>query len=359
MVAAACGETVSSDVPSGLIWTDDSEPGMRRRRAGKGFTYLTAAGRRVTDEKTLARIRALAIPPAWTDVWICPDASGHLQATGRDARGRKQYRYHTGYRAHREAVKFERLFEFGSALPAVRRQIASDIRARGMPKEKVVATVIRLLESTMVRVGNEEYARDNGSYGLTTLRDKHAKFSSTTVRLMFTGKHGIAADVTVRDPRLRRIVKQCQDLPGQVLFQYVDDDGVARPITSTDVNDYLRTITGLDVTAKDFRTWMGTLLATAALAALDPPHSETASRRAIVRVCETVGSHLGNTPTVCRSSYIHPSILEWYRDGTLGERWEAASSRGSARLVPEERKLLALLRPRRTSAARRAVRAAA
>jgi DNA topoisomerase-1 len=214
-----------------------------------------------------------------------------------------------------------------------------------MPKEKVIATVIRLLESTMARVGNEEYARDNGSFGLTTLRDKHAKISSTGVRLVFKGKHGISADVTVRDPRLRRIVKQCQDLPGQVLFQYLDDNERPQPVTSTDVNSYLRDITGLNVTAKDFRTWMGTLLATVAFAALPPPRSEAAARRAIVRVCESVGANLGNTPAVCRSSYIYPNVVEWFRDGSLPERWDAASSRGSARLIAEERRLLVLLRP--------------
>jgi DNA topoisomerase-1 len=356
---AACAQPLLSDVPSDLVWCDDREPGIRRRRAGKGFTYLTSAGRRVTSESTLQRIKALAIPPAWTDVWISADASGHLQATGRDAKGRKQYRYHPQYRAHRESAKFERLYEFGLALPAIRKQIARDIRRRGMPKEKVIATVIRLLESTLVRVGNKEYARDNGSFGLTTLRDQHAKFTPTSVRLAFKGKHGIATDVTVRDRRLSRIVKQCQDLPGQVLFQYVGDDNAPHPITSTDVNEYLREVTGLPVTAKDFRTWMGTLLATSAFAALSPPRSETVARRAIVRVCETVGAHLGNTPTVCRSSYVHPNVIEWYRDGSLTERWRAIPARGSTRLVEEERKLLALLRPRASSSRRGTVRAAA
>ncbi len=358
-MSTQCAQTLLSDVPSDLLWGDDGQPGIRRRRAGKGFTYLTSTGRRLTNDTTLRRIKALAIPPAWTDVWICPDATGHLQATGRDAKGRKQYRYHAEYRAHRDSAKFERLYEFGTALPAIRKQIALDIGRRGMPKEKVVATVVRLLESTLVRVGNEEYARRNGSFGLTTLRDRHAKFTSTAVRLGFKGKHGIASDVTVKDPRIRRIVKQCQDLPGQVLFQYVGDDDAPHPITSTDVNEYLREVAGLPVTAKDFRTWMGTLLATSAFAALPPPRSEASARRSIVRVCETVGAHLGNTPAVCRSSYVHPNVIDWYRDGTLGERWQAAPARGSARLVVEERKLLALLRPRRSSSLRVPARAAA
>jgi DNA topoisomerase-1 len=358
-VSTRCAQTLVSDVPSDLVWGDDSQPGMLRRRTGKGFTYLTSTGRRVTNETTLRRIKTLAIPPAWSDVWICPDAAGHLQATGRDAKGRKQYRYHPQYRAHRDSAKFERLYQFGTVLPAIRKQIAHDIGRRGVPREKVVATVIRLLESTLVRIGNEEYARRNGSFGLTTLRDQHAKFTSSTVRLAFKGKHGIASDVTVRDPRLRRIVKQCQDLPGQVLFQYIGDDGAPHPISSTDVNEYLREVTGLPVTAKDFRTWMGTLLATSAFAALPAPHSEVNARGAIVRVCETVSAHLGNTPAVCRSSYVHPNVIDWYRDGSLAERWQATPARGSARLVVEERKLLALLRPRRASSRRLPARAAA
>jgi DNA topoisomerase-1 len=341
------------DVPSGLTWADDTAAGIRRRRAGKGFAYTNGNGQRVSDPAVLDRIKALAIPPAWTDVWICPSARGHLQATGRDAKGRKQYRYHATYRAHREAVKFDRLYEFGRALPAVRGQVARDLARSGTPKEKVLATVVRLLEQTLVRVGNEGYARENGSHGLTTLRDKHVKISGETVRLVFKGKHNIPVDVTVHDRKLSRIVKRCQDLPGQTLFQYVDEYGEPRPLTSTDVNDYLREITGIDVTAKDFRTWMGTLLATSALAALDPPASEAAARRALTRVCEAVGGALGNTPTVCRASYVHPEVIEWYRDGSLPERWNAASPRGSARLIAEERRLLALLKPRRRSASRR------
>jgi DNA topoisomerase I len=347
-VSTRCAQTLLADVPSDLVWGDDTQPGIRRRRAGKSFTYMTSTGRRLTDESTLRRIKTLAIPPAWRDVWICPDPDGHLQATGRDAKGRKQYRYHSQYRAHRESAKFERLYEFGTALPGIRKQVAHDIVRRGMPKEKVVATVIRLLESTLVRVGNEEYARDNGSYGLTTLRDQHAKFTPTSLRLAFKGKHGITSDVAVKDQRLRRIVKQCQDLPGQVLFQYVGDDGAAHPISSSDVNEYLREVTGLPVTAKDFRTWMGTLLATSAFAALPAPRAEANARRSILRVCEAVSTHLGNTPAVCRASYVHPDVVKWYRDGSLAERWREIPARGSTRLVPEERKLLALLRSRRS-----------
>jgi DNA topoisomerase-1 len=342
----------SVEVPAHLVWTDDREPGFRRRRAGKGFSYANGSGRAIKDPTTVARIKALAIPPAWTDVWICADPDGHLQATGRDARGRKQYRYHPEYRAHRDAEKFDRLFEFGAALPAIRRQASRDIARGGMPREKVVATVVQLLESTLIRVGNEEYARENGSYGLTTLRDRHAKFTATTVRLVFKGKHGIARDVTIADRRLRRIVKQCQDLPGQVLFQFVDDEGEPRPISSTDVNEYLGAVTGLPITAKDFRTWMGTLLATSAFADLPPPESIAAPNRGVASVCKSVGAHLGNTAAVCRTSYVHPHVIEWYRDGSLPERWDAIPARGSALLVPEERKLLALLRPRRRRSTR-------
>jgi DNA topoisomerase-1 len=349
----------STEVPAHLVWTDDREPGFRRRRAGKGFSYADAAGRAIKDAETIARVKALAIPPAWTDVWICADPDGHLQATGRDARGRKQYRYHPEYRAHRDAEKFDRLFEFGSALPAIRRQVSRDIALSGMPREKVVATVVRLLESTLIRVGNEEYARENGSYGLTTLRDRHAKFTASTVRLVFKGKHGIARDVTIADRRLRRIVKQCQDLPGQVLFQFVDDDGAPRPISSTDVNEYLGAVTGLSVTAKDFRTWMGTLLASCAFVGLPPPESKAAANRGVASVCQTVSAHLGNTAAVCRTSYVHPHVIEWYRDGSLSQRWDAIPARGSTLLVPEERKLLALLRPRRRRTRPAAARSAA
>jgi DNA topoisomerase-1 len=321
-------------------------PGIRRRRAGKGFTYRGESGP-IRDEATLTRIKALAIPPAWTDVWISADPRGHIQATGRDAKGRKQYRYHPDFRAHRDAAKFERLYEFGTALPAIRRQVAHDLALPGVPKEKVIATIVRLLELTLVRVGNEEYAKTNKSYGLTTLRDQHAKFTSDGLKLVFKAKHGIAANVRVQDRKLARIVKRCQDLPGQVLFQYVDDDGSVRPISSTDVNDYLREITGTDITAKDFRTWIGTLLAASALAELRPPRRESEAKRNVVQVCKVVSDHLGNTPTVCRASYMHPNVVDSYRDGSLATAWEQPA-RGSRALVPEERKLLAFLKPRRT-----------
>jgi DNA topoisomerase-1 len=339
-------------LPRRLVWSDDNESGIARRRAGKGFVYRTASGGRV-DAATVARIKALAIPPAWTDVWICADDCGHLQATGRDAKGRKQYRYHPDYRAHRESVKFERLVDFATALPKIRTQVAHDLALPGMPKPKVVATVVRLLESTLVRVGNEEYARDNGSYGLTTLRNRHAKVTPGTLRLVFKAKQGKAADVTVTDRRLVRVVQRCQDLPGQWLFQYEEDDGEVRPISSSDVNEYLREVAQTPITAKDFRTWMGTLIATAELVTLPPPTSESAANAALVKVFDEVAAELRNTRAVSRASYVHPAVVEWYREGDLAERWEQTSARGSARLLPEERKLLALLRRNQTARRRR------
>jgi DNA topoisomerase-1 len=337
------------ELPRELAWSDENEPGITRRRAGKGFAYRTARGARA-DAATVARIKALAIPPAWTDVWICADDCGHLQATGRDAKGRKQYRYHPDYRAHRDAVKFEHLVDFAAALPKIRAQVARDMALPGMPKPKVVATVIRLLEATLVRVGNEEYARDNGSYGLTTLRSRHAKVTPGTLRLVFKAKQGKAADVTISDRRLVRVVQRCQDLPGQWLFQYEADDDV-RPITSSDVNDYLRSVADAPVTAKDFRTWMGTLIATTELATLPPPASESAANAALVDVFDTVAGELRNTRAVSRASYVHPAVVDWYRAGELPDLWERTSARGSARLLAEERKLLSLLR--RSQSARR------
>jgi DNA topoisomerase-1 len=331
-----------------LRFVDDSVAGIRRRRCGKGFSYVAPDGRVVRDEAVIARIRALAVPPAWEQVWICPDPQGHVQATGRDAKGRKQYRYHPRFREHRDTVKYERLHDFGLALPAVRGRVADDLRKPGLDRDKVVATVVRLLEATLIRVGNEEYARANKSYGLTTLRDRHARFDRSGVRFVFRGKHGVDTTVEVTDARLRRVVKQCQDLPGQVLFQYLDDDGEPRPVTSTDVNDYLRAAAGMPATAKDFRTWMGTLMAACALASLPPPASATEGKRVLKGVLEVVSSHLRNTPAVCRGSYVHPAVVDSYLEGTLPERWAAGAARGSRRLIAEERRLLALLRPART-----------
>jgi DNA topoisomerase-1 len=335
-----------------LHWVDDSVPGITRRRCGKHFSYRDPGGTTIRDAATIARIRSLAIPPAWEQVWICPDPNGHIQATGRDAKGRKQYRYHAKFREHRDTVKYERLYDFGQALPSIRRKVADDMARPTLDRDKVVATVVRLLEGTLVRVGNEEYARTNKSYGLTTLRDRHARFDRNGVRFVFKAKHGIDTRVAINDRRLARVVKACQDLPGQVLFQYVDDGGEPRPVTSTDVNTYLRDAADLPVTAKDFRTWMGTLMAACALASLPAPASETEGRRVLKGVLDVVAANLRNTPAVCRGSYVHPTVIDAYLDGSLSQRWDAGPARATRHLIAEERKLLALLAPpraRRTS----------
>lgn len=305
--AAAC---------AGLTYVSDEEPGIRRRRAGKGFTYKWPDGRTVTEEDTLARIRKLAIPPAYRDVWICPDPDGHIQATGRDDKGRKQYRYHPRWTEMREGTKFGRMLEFCRALPAIRQRVDEDLSRRGLPREKVLATVVRLLETTLIRVGNESYARDNKSYGLTTLRDGHADIEGSEIRFSFKGKSGKEWNVSLKDRRLARVVRACQDVPGEELFQYVDD-GQRHAITSGDVNDYLRSITGQDFTAKDFRTWAGTVLAAMALKEFESFDSKTKAKRNVTRAIEQVASRLGNTASVCRKSYVHPEVLDAYLEGDL------------------------------------------
>lgn len=343
-----------------LHWVDDSVPGITRRRCGKHFGYRDPNGATIHDAKTIERIKSLAIPPAWEHVWICPDPNGHIQATGRDAKGRKQYRYHPKFREHRDTVKYERLYDFGQALPSIRRKVAEDMARPALDRDRVVATVVRLLEATLVRVGNEEYARSNKSYGLTTLRDRHARFDRNGMRFVFKAKHGIDTTVEINDRRLARVVKACQDLPGQVLFQYVDDHGEPRPVTSTDVNAYLRDATELPVTAKDFRTWMGTLMAACALAGLPAPGSEAEGRRVLKGVLDVVAANLRNTPAVCRGSYVHPTVIDAYLDGTLAQRWDAGPARATRHLIAEERRLLALLEPPKAKrAARRRTRSAA
>jgi DNA topoisomerase-1 len=333
----------------GLRYVSDEEPGIVRRRAGRGFTYRDRRGRRVEDAATLARIRALAVPPAWTDVWICAEPDGHIQATGRDARGRKQYRYHVEWRSQRDADKYDHLLEFGLVLPRIRKRVAEDLARPGVPKARIVATAVRLLETTMIRVGNEEYARTNSSYGLTTLRSRHARLDGRGLRFVFKGKSGQDHEITVADPRLVRIVRRLDDLPGQHLFQYVDEDGSRRPVQSGDVNAYLRDVTGSDVTAKDFRTWMGTLLTATGLAAVDRPRSDRSANRVVKATIDVVARQLGNTPTVCRNCYVHPVVIDRFTEGSLTEMWDGAPSRGANGLIAEERKLLAVLghRPRR------------
>jgi DNA topoisomerase-1 len=310
----------------------DGGPGIRRVRTAGGFRYVDARGRRVTDAVTLARIRALAIPPAWEGVWICPKASGHIQATGRDARGRKQYRYHAAWTARRGDEKFGRMPAFGRALARVRDRVEADLARPGLPREKVLAAVVRLLDQTHLRVGNAEYRRDNGSFGLSTLLDRHVSFAPGELRLRFRGKSGVWHERAVSDPRLARTVRACRDLPGQHLFQYRDDGGVARPVGSADVNGYIRAAAGGEFTAKDFRTWAGTVKAAARLAELPAPESRTAGERAVAGVVKAVAAELGNTPAVCRRSYIHPRVIAAYLDGSL-----AASRRA------DEQRLLSLL----------------
>lgn len=314
------GTEVSGSAPrgalAGLRYTSDQQPGYTRVRRGKHFSFRDTKGRRISDAAVIARIRKLAIPPAYEDVWICRHANGHLQATGRDARGRKQYRYHPQWREHRDGTKFDRMLDFGRSLPRVRRRVARDLRARGLPREKVIATIVRLLESTLIRVGNEEYARTNGSFGLTTLRNRHAALKGDQLVLEFRGKSGVMQRARVSDRAVTRIVKTCRDIPGQDLFQWVDENGERHPVGSADVNDYLREASGGPFTAKDFRTWFATL---EALELLRRQRASTLgeARKQVLEAVKNVAERLGNTPTICRKCYIHPVILSSHEAGQL------------------------------------------
>ena len=334
----------------GLRYTTDDRPGIRRRRRGRGFQYIDRNGRTITDRGERARIDALAIPPAWTDVWICPSPNGHLQATGRDARGRKQYRYHPRWRAMRDEVKYGRMIAFGEALPKIRRQVDRDMARRSLSKPRVVATVVRLLDETSIRVGNDEYARENRSFGLTTMRKRHVEVEGSRIAFRFRGKGGKVSEVDVSDPRAARVLRRCEGLPGQHLFQYVDEDGDLEDVDSDDVNDYLRNVTGADFTAKDFRTWTGTVLAAWALEELGEAGSPTQAKRHVVRAVESVAKELGNTPAVSRSSYVHPQVIESHLEGNLtrelGEKADRRVAQGLKGLTPEEAAVLALLRRR-------------
>jgi len=345
----------NSDPPAaaraaGLRYVHDDRPGIRREPAGDGFRYLDAKGDPVDDEATLKRIKSLAIPPAWTDVWICPQANGHLQATGRDARGRKQYRYHPKWREVRDEVKYERMINFGKALPQIRKEVDRALALPGLPREKVLATIVYLLEATMMRIGNDEYARENKSYGLTTLRNRHVKIDGSEVEFRFRGKSGVYHNVKVHDRRLARIIQRTRDLPGQDLFQYLDEDGETHTIGSADVNDYLRTITGEDYTAKDFRTWSGTVLAAMALQEFEAVDSDAQAKKNVVRAIESVAEKLGNTPSVCRKCYVHPAVLDAYLDGTMLEGLRARAEESLVQdlhgLQPEEAAVLAMLERR-------------
>ena len=344
LALAAAVEADREEALRQLRYVDDRLPGWTRERRGEAFVIRDQDGREVTDEEHLQRIARLAIPPAYEQVWICPLPNGHIQATGRDAKGRKQYRYHELWQQLRDADKFGRMHDFGLALPRIRRAIAKDIERPGLPREKVLATVIRLLDTTYLRVGNDEYARDNGSFGLTTLRNRHAKVEGRRLRLKFRGKSGVQQQVEVDDPRIARIVRKLQDLPGQELFQWIDDDGEPRSLGSADVNEYLREISGGDFTAKDFRTWHASAMALEHL----HPCDAASAREAKARIKEVIGEvarQLGHTLSVCRKSYVHPDVLQHFTEGSLRAVCEAGPRAGTARLrdlKDSERQLLAL-----------------
>ena len=318
---------------AGLLYVHDDDPGISRVKSGAGFDYLRADGQPVKAAHTLERIRKLAIPPAYADVWICAKANGHLQATGRDERGRKQYRYHDDWSAARDETKFARMAAFGRALPKVRQTVEADLRRHGLPREKAVATVVRLLELTLIRVGNDAYARDNKSFGLTTLRNRHIDLHGATIELEFKGKSGVQHKAAVHDRRLARIVRSIQELPGQRLFQYLDENGERHAVESRHVNDYLHAAAGEDFTAKDFRTWAGTLAAAKALAMQPPPETVTAAKRAMTVCVKATAGLLGNTPAVCRAAYIHPGVLKAFADKTLPEAFATAEGDSYEALV--------------------------
>lgn len=330
---------------AGLTYVSDEKPGILRKRRGASFAYQLPSGASVRDKQILQRIRSLVIPPAWTEVWICPDEDGHLQATGRDARGRKQYRYHPRWRAVRDESKYDRVLAFAQALPKIRQRVAADLRRHGLSREKVMATIVRLLETTLIRVGNDEYVRQNGSHGLTTLHNHHAKVRGEQITFEFKGKSGKRHRIDLRDARLARMVRRCQELPGQDLFGYVDAEGKVHDVTSGEVNDYLREIAGSDFSAKDFRTWAGTVLAAVALRQFEAFKTQVEAKRNTLRAVESVAQLLGNTPAVCRKCYVHPVILDGYLTGhTIANLRRSRPGQSPTRLRPEETAVLKLIR---------------
>ncbi|HEX2852571.1 MAG TPA: DNA topoisomerase IB [Opitutaceae bacterium] len=312
-------EAVNAAKKVGLRYVSDESPGISREKSRSGFRYRSPAGTLLRDAATLGRIKSLVIPPAWTEVWICPAANGHIQATGRDARGRKQYRYHPDWRTARDETKYERMIAFGQALPAIRRRVARDLNQRGLGRTKVLAAMVRLLETTLIRIGNEEYAKQNQSFGLSTMRDRHVSVGKGRLRFEFRGKSGKNHEIDLHEPRLAAIVRQTQDLPGQELFQYLDENGGRRSISSEDVNGYLREIAGEEFSAKDFRTWAGTVLAAVALREFEKFDSQAQAKKNLVAAIEKVAERLGNTPSICRKCYIHPVVLESYLAGETVE----------------------------------------
>jgi DNA topoisomerase-1 len=355
-VSVTSATNIDDAEDAGLRYVNDGDPGIARKQAGRRFVYVLPSGGRVSDTPTKARIKRLAIPPAWTDVWICPTATGHIQATGRDARGRKQYRYHPEWQKSRDETKYNKMLAFARVLPRLRKRLRQHMRRKRLDREKVLATIVMLLELTLIRVGNKEYARTNGSFGLTTLQDRHVTFSKSETRFKFRGKTGKVWRLAVSDRRIARIVRDCQDLPGQHLFQYEDADGL-HAVTSEDVNAYIREIAGDDISAKDFRTWAGTVLAAIALSEYEAVDSEAAAKRNVRRAIETVASRLGNTPTICRKCYVHPEVLQSYFDGQLAQvmksKIEKELTQRLGELSAAEAATLALLH-RRLSASKRA-----
>jgi DNA topoisomerase-1 len=343
-------DPVQSAKSAGLRYVSDRSAGIRRKKAGPGTVYVDTDGQLIREAEVLARIKSLAIPPAWRDVWICPIAYGHLQATGLDAKGRKQYRYHPRWRQVRDETKYDRMMIFAKVLPKIRQRVERDLSQPGLPRDKVLATVVRLLETTLIRVGNEEYARQNESFGLTTMRDRHVNVSGATLKFAFRGKSGVTHAIDLTDRRLAKIVKKSQDLPGYELFQYIDEDGTRRSIDASDVNAYLKETTGEEFTAKDFRTWAGTVLAARALQEFQAFDSQAQAKRNVVQAIESVAKRLGNTKAVCRKCYIHPAVITQYMDGallqTLKRRVKNEFTHSLHRLSAEEAAVLTLLQQR-------------
>jgi len=345
--ANSAAVSVESAEEAGLRYVTDEQPGYTRKAKSDGFDYFDTAGKPIRDEPRVLRINRLAIPPAYKDVWICPSSNGHLQATGRDARGRKQYRYHERWREARDETKYGRMLPFATALPKMRRRINADLGLPGLPRNKVLATVLSIMQRTFIRIGNEEYARDNKSFGLTTMRNRHVDVKGAKLRFTFRGKSGVSHEVDVDDRRLAKIVRKMEDLPGQEIFAYVDEEGVARDVKSQDVNEYLREVSGDDFTAKDFRTWAGTVLAAVALHALEQAETETAAKKNIKAAITAVSKILGNTPAVCRKCYVHPAVLEAYLTGSaiegLKQRTEEALEEKLEYLRDEEAAVMSFL----------------
>lgn len=349
-LAAAPLEPEQAAKAAGLRYVDDSLPGLSRKKVGTGFGYRDIDGKVIRDPEVIKRIRSIGIPPAYTDVWICPDPRGHIQATGRDAKGRKQYRYHARWSEIRDSTKYAHMLEFAHALPKIRARIDADMKRPGLPREKVLATIVNLLETTLIRVGNEDYVKENKSYGLTTLRNRHVDVDGKELRFEFKGKSGKLWKLRIENRRVAKIVKACQELPGQHLFQYLDENKERQEVTSSDVNDYLREISGLDITAKDFRTWAGTVLAAMALSEFEAVDSQARAKKNIKAAIERVSSRLGNTPTICRKCYVHPEVFNSYLDGNLiadiKQEVEEELKQDIGDLRPEEAALLALLHKR-------------